>query len=350
MDKKDLRLIDALYINTGGGKRLLEYLIVELSAAKLIQDYYFIFDNRLESPLLTEKLDKMQYSIIAPGEMNRFHVYWKLRRKVKSIVCLANVPPPCLMSRVPVLIYFHNNVIFGTSEYSKRISMLHKLKLIYIRLLNRSSYRWVVQTLLVREKLIKHLGIGDERIQILPFYLVPKVSHKRNPLIRKELTFIYPAEGYIHKNHLFLFQVWSLLKEKYNRTPKLIVTLAPEYRDLINKLDELTRKGVQIVNVGRVNEVLMRQYYEASDYLIFPSSVESFGLPLLEAVHLGLDVIAVDKDYVHEAIKPSAVFLQGDAFGLTQLIISIADGQQLPPSEIRVKNQIEEFIGVISTL
>ena len=46
----------------------------------------------------------------------------------------------------------------------------------------------------------------------------------------------------------------------------------------------------------------------ASSALIFPSRTESFGLPLIEAMHHGLPILAPELDYVRDVVTPIETF------------------------------------------
>lgn len=48
--------------------------------------------------------------------------------------------------------------------------------------------------------------------------------------------------------------------------------------------------------------------YEHAKALIYPSTFESFGLPLIEARHAGLTVLAPELDYVRDILDPEQTF------------------------------------------
>jgi glycosyltransferase involved in cell wall biosynthesis len=52
----------------------------------------------------------------------------------------------------------------------------------------------------------------------------------------------------------------------------------------------------------------MQRLYEHSRALVYPSLLESFGLPLLEARQAGLSIIAAELDYVRDLIDPEEAF------------------------------------------
>ena len=69
--------------------------------------------------------------------------------------------------------------------------------------------------------------------------------------------------------------------------------------------------GVGIVGVGNVGVLphdRLLAMYRASGALIYPSSFESFGLPLIEARQAGLPVLAPELDYVRDVIDPDETF------------------------------------------
>lgn len=345
-----MRLIDALYINSGGGKRLLEYLIDELCKVKSLHLYFFLLDRRLLSEKVYENLEPTQYAIISPRELGRIRFYLKFRHAIKSVLCLANVPPPISFSGIPITIMFHNNVLFGSPSSSWFISLSYKLKVLYIRVLASPRYFWITQTSLVKDKLINYLHLEPGKVKVLPFYQSPKIYPKESNKDDNGLTFIYPAEGYRHKNHDFLFAVWHELKNSYQLTPTLILTLSNDYSELLQKVKEGIENGLQINNVGSVSTDLMDQLYQSSDYLIFPSREESFGLPLIEAVYAGLSVIAVDKPYVHAVVKPSSVFAEDNKNELIAIIMDLSRGIKLPPPKVIANNMVSEFIRMITTM
>ncbi len=66
--------------------------------------------------------------------------------------------------------------------------------------------------------------------------------------------------------------------------------------------------GLKIEMVDELSFQEVQKLYLDSNVLIYASTLESFGLPLLEAAFQGLPVIASDLSYVHDVIKPTAVF------------------------------------------
>jgi glycosyltransferase involved in cell wall biosynthesis len=67
----------------------------------------------------------------------------------------------------------------------------------------------------------------------------------------------------------------------------------------------------QVVNHGEVNGGAVSTLYAGMDALIYASTLEAFGLPLIEAKLAGLPVIAPELDYVRDVVVPDQTFDPG---------------------------------------
>jgi len=124
-----------------------------------------------------------------------------------------------------------------------------------------------------------------------------------------QYDFVYVASGDAHKNHGNLLLAWRLLAEA-GLKPSLALTV-----DALSHLmlaSEITKQrdhhGLNIVNLGKVASADMPALYKSSSAMIFPSKVESYGLPLIEATQMGLPVLASELDYVRDVIEPVETF------------------------------------------
>ena len=80
--------------------------------------------------------------------------------------------------------------------------------------------------------------------------------------------------------------------------------------------------------------------------MIFPSLEESFGLPLIEAVDMGLDVISSDLNYAYQAIDPSLTFNPNNDQSIADAIQKYNEGK-CSKSQGKIKNKISELIELI---
>jgi glycosyltransferase involved in cell wall biosynthesis len=84
------------------------------------------------------------------------------------------------------------------------------------------------------------------------------------------------------------------------------------------------------VALGYLDESALAAAYGAADVLVFPSLVESAGLPLIEAMSLGLPVVAADRPYAHEICGDGALyFAPTDVDGLAARIVALLQDAEL---------------------
>jgi len=65
---------------------------------------------------------------------------------------------------------------------------------------------------------------------------------------------------------------------------------------------------LRIENQGNLPHQGVKRLYRETQALIYPSSFESLGLPLIEARQAGLPVLAPELDYVRDVLDPEQTF------------------------------------------
>jgi hypothetical protein len=160
---------------------------------------------------------------------------------------------------------------------------------------------------------------------ILPMALRPSVAVVRHgrppwaaPMARKfgeRIEMLYPSFAGLHKNFRFLSDVvWSLPTTIRQRL-KLILTVegtevvhrssltyssAPSIADWFAGLEDT------VIFAGPIRHAELEAYYANSDILLFPSLIESFGNPLVEAMTMNMPIISSKRDWAHEVCGDAA--------------------------------------------
>lgn len=99
------------------------------------------------------------------------------------------------------------------------------------------------------------------------------------------------------KNMLFLFAVWRRLLEIWGpATPRLVIAghRGWENENIIDVLDRSRGLAPFLVEVSGICDAGLASLMSGATALVAPSSVEGFGLPVAEALSLGVPVIASD--------------------------------------------------------
>jgi glycosyltransferase involved in cell wall biosynthesis len=105
------------------------------------------------------------------------------------------------------------------------------------------------------------------------------------------------------KNHLLLLQLWTRLVARLGRdTPRLLI-IGQRGWECEQVVDLLERSDVlrdSVVEVGRCSDDELVAHLRSARALLFPTLVEGYGLPLIEALAAGTPVIASDIPVFHE--------------------------------------------------
>jgi glycosyltransferase involved in cell wall biosynthesis len=180
---------------------------------------------------------------------------------------------------------------------------------------------------------------GRIKIALAPFLEIRKKSFQKSHICTRKYDFIYIATGEEHKNHLTLINAWCTLA-KDSIFPTLGLTLNEDSSSkLIIYLDGCIKKyGLKISNLGYLGRQDVDELMEESSALIYPSKLESFGLPLIEASNAGLPILAPELDFVRDIINPIETFDPDSSISIARAVkrflgLPSADHQSLTPSQ-----------------
>jgi glycosyltransferase involved in cell wall biosynthesis len=87
-----------------------------------------------------------------------------------------------------------------------------------------------------------------------------------------------------------------------------------------------------VENLGSLPHGQIKQLYGQAGALIYPSTFESFGLPLIEARQARLPVLASELDYVRDVLDPEQSFDPESAVSIARAVKRFmgVDEQPLP--------------------
>lgn len=330
-------LIDAVYINSFGGKIILELFLKKILSSNI--SYHLVLDNRLKSELI-EKTKTINYTSVNASHFNRKNFYFKNLGKFSSILCLANIPPP-IQTSIKTTIFFHNSLLLNPLSHpiSFKNRIINFLKFNYIKYYDQKDYNWIVQTPYIYKLLREDLIINSDQISIFPFFKEKSESYNLKKITN---NFVYVSSGVSHKNHVRLIEA---LIEAANNTDKEIKLHLTLNKEELPK--SIFPKNLKIEFHGTLSIDNVNVLYNSCEFAIYPSLVESFGLPLIEASNHGCKVIASDLPYVHEIIEPSLTFDPYSVESISNSILKAIETNNLPETKVLVENKLDNFIDFI---
>ncbi|MGQ7853158.1 glycosyltransferase [Pedobacter sp. WC2501] len=335
-------LIDAIYINNGGGKVLLDYLIYELE--KTDTKIFYLLDSRVRDRHQAIKSENQIYYLEA-GISRRYSFYKNRTAQFSKVFCFGNLPPNIKLTSI-VYTYFHNPMYLDVpKEFSTLDRIKFQIKIMVLSHFKVNTSFWFVQSSLIKLKLQKKFNIRPDQVKVLPFY--EQFGSLKEDIIREKFTYIYVSNGTPHKNHERLIDAFCQFYNR-NQKGKLILTLAGDYSYLLNLISEKVREGYPIENIGYVDRDTLHEQYLKSEFLIFPSLTESFGLGLIEAIECGCKVIGADLPYTYEICKPSVIF---DPI-ITNSIINAFEktlNEEIRETIPEIKNNVQELINIVTS-
>lgn len=321
-------------IKNGGGLELLLYLI------EYIQSKY----PNLKSVVYVDKSLKMIQSnsnvtvIHMSSKIEKIKLFYK---KLDNSLYFGNLPP--LVKSENSIVYFHNLYLLMSAKKliktSARFFIKYSLQQLYIRNFIKNVDMVACQNEDIRNKFIEKYSF--QSVELLPFFRVCDKRLLDNT--SKIYDFCYVSIAHPHKNHHRLIEACEILSNE-NISFLLALTIEDGHDDLIKKIEYVNQKSkVNIINLGKLSKEEVCKLYAQSICLVFPSTEETFGLGLIEAINMDLDVIASDLDYVYQSIKPSLVFNPNDSLDIAEKLKMYLN-ENIKKSEAVINNEIEKMI------
>ena len=311
--------INATNVHSGGGAALLAPILRSIPEGR---DVVALLDTRMPVPGTLPT--GITIRRVAPTIVTRvLSDFWLATAAGKEdrIFCFGNLPP-LFRTRCKTSVFVQNRFLVGPSRLGKlsfRVKLRLRMERLWLAWAGRHADVFVVQTPSMERDLTSAAWAKGRPVVVAPFAdlapMTPAVAAS------KDLDFLYVASGDSHKNHLRLLEAWCLLADDGIR-PSLGLTIdATAFPELCARIDaEARQHDLDIVNLGVLPHADMPALYARARSLIFPSTFESFGIPLIEARNAGLSILAAELDYVRDVIEPDESFDPTSALSIARAV------------------------------
>jgi glycosyltransferase involved in cell wall biosynthesis len=202
-------------------------------------------------------------------------------------------------------LYFHNQLLIETGHdaWSGQGGRPNGFKRWCLHSCLRRAEKVVVQSERMQTQLLAYAaarGLAPVVEVVFPF---PRISTEGPAAARKfEFQFFYPASVFPHKR-VGLAAAGVRVAQARDQRVGLVVTVAPPPEE----------RAACIEYLGTVAYADVLAWFASSDALLFTSTHETLGLPLLEALQFGLPAVLPDETYARNLYGDAAVYFQGDS-------------------------------------
>lgn len=328
--------IIAVNIKQGGGLVLLKLLIKRLINDK--QKAIIHVDSNID-------FAEYKYTKIVQFKSynNFFHKILLFGQSKQKALYFGSIPPFFSRAKNKSL-YFHHPYFSKNYKYLfKNGYFTFVLYKVYISLFIKNVNSVFVQTNTLLKSIKKEFGVIPK---LMPYFEdLSNFKTKKKTIV---YDFSYISLPNPNKNFNLFLDSLILLDIKLKRTIKVVLTIPDDNLVCIEKIKKLDGSNINIINIGMVSKEKVIQVLNNTKTLVFPSLIETFGLPLVEAAQLGTFVICSDLPYTHDVLIPSATFDPYSKKDIANTMFMSLETNLKKP-KIIIENKFEELIRNLKT-
>lgn len=267
----------------------------------------------LSTPTLeeTDNIKVLQFPWIKKSWGHRFYFDQVIapelvkKYKVDKVFSLQNVTIP--RTNCNQVLYVHQPLPFVDYKFSIKENKLFWIyqNIIGHNIINsiKKARHVIVQTQWMKKACIQKAQIQDNKIEVIPPTINVAIKNYFEPNKKALSTFFYPASNSVYKNHKIILEACRQLKNLTNIDYEIIFTLnGNEDQHTIDLYRQTQEEQLPIRFEGSKTREEVFELYTKS-ILLFPSYIETFGMPMLEArMHKGI-IIAADTSFAKEILE-----------------------------------------------
>lgn len=334
----------------GGALTILNDFYKEVINNENNNTWFFV----VSKPLLkqTENIKVLRFPWIKKSWFHRliFDYYYApqliKKYKIDKIVSFQNLT--ITNTKVPQILYVHQSLPFVDFKFKFRDN---KKLWIYQNIIGKkilksikNAQKVIVQTEWMKQAINNQVSSKD--ILVIKPEVKNKILNNFNYTQNNTLlTFFYPAGPSKYKNHEIIVKSSIELKKWGYQNYKIYFTLSGEENNHIKELKYFIKQNnLPIEFIGSISRERVYSMY-SNNILIFPSYIETFGLPLLEAkMHKSL-ILASDLPFSREILNdyPNVSFFNPfDHIDIAKKMKIILEGKFIYNENYEYKKNIKE--------
>ncbi len=276
------------------------------NAAKNTDDIKWIFVISKAELHRAKNIEVLSYPKVKKSWLHRvlFDIFYapEIVKKYKPdvVFSLQNIMIPRI--KEPQVIYMHQGIPFSETEFSfresKKLWVIQNVLSILIKKSIKKSKKTVVQTKWIAEAVKKQTKIAEDKITVVRPGVLCDFELKEYNKEKARKTFIYPSSAAIYKNHKLVVDAVKKIVQQGTTDFEVLFTATNEQLSAIGT--EVTESQIKCIG-NQPREKIIELLFGAT--LLFPSKLETFGMPLAEAAVCGSYILAGDTVFAHEVLE-----------------------------------------------
>lgn len=334
-------VISAVNLIEGGTYTILCQCLSYIVSSDLVNEFEFVVLVNNKTMFDYDKLTFLEFPKAKQHWINRiFYEYFyfkKLAKKYKPYLWLSlHDITPSLSNVERIATYMHNPSPFDHLSI-KRI-MYYGYKYILFAIFYRYLYRLnihkntfcIVQQQWLREAFSKMYHVDPNKIIVA--HPTQNIDIKLGPIrstTNEQYTFFFPSFPRPFKNIEVICMAAELLEKHGITNFRVKLTIDGSELRYAKWIVKRYKHLETVEFIGLQSKEEMRRLYDSTDCLIFPSYLETWGLPISEFKIYGRPMIIADKPYAHETAAGSgqvAFFNTESPEELSSLMKNAMDG------------------------
>lgn len=261
---------------------------------------------------------------------------WTLRACSDSLFHAPNFMLPNFDGRKVVTIHDLSTLRFPEHHPKARVDFVNHAILHALR----HADHIITDSDFIKSELVDMLGANESRVTTVPLGADPTFKPRTKDLCENTLReyglsfagyFLFVSTIEPRKNLQNLLKSFANYRaQKPNGLPLVIVGGDGWHNaDILNEINKLIHKG-WVKRLGYVPQADMPMLFSGGRALLFPSTYEGFGLPVLEAMQSGLPVLTSENSAMSEITDGCGLLVnKDDVDGMTKGITSLAADEEL---------------------
>ncbi|MGL5052007.1 MAG: glycosyltransferase [Cetobacterium sp.] len=328
---------------SGGALTILKEFLDKISTLKCNRNFVvFVALDELKK----YESDKIKIILLQSGGF-KDRILWD-NFGLKSFLKKENINPNLFISiqntgvnidsKIPQIVYYHQplsivDLKWSVLKKSERLYWMYKnIYTLFIKQHLNKVKKVIVQTEWVKDQFSNKFNYPKKNILLIK-PKIKKIDLDSIKTIHKDkFRIFYPATPLIYKNHKVVIEALGLLKKENSELIKKVECIFTFSKGENLELDSLIEKlklEDTVKLIGKIDYEKVLEYYKSSDLLVFPSYLETFGLPLAEAQQFNLDILAADLPYSREVIEDYSKVEFFDMNSIEQLKDKIKESELL---------------------